>query len=250
MSDELFNTYRPMLLGLAYRMLGSIMDAEDCVQDAYIRWQKIDASSIVNPQTYLATTITRLSIDHLRSAQVRREQYVGVWLPEPLLTSEESNDPASITVLAESLSQAFLVMLERLSPLERAVLLLHQVFDYSYSEIAEILERTEESCRQIGHRTQQHLSAHRQRFQADQKQRDLLTEQFLQACTIGNLEGLIAMLSQDVILYSDGGGKVHAAINPIEGPESVARFILGLVKKLSSETQTLVHVGGNHPTIR
>jgi RNA polymerase sigma-70 factor (ECF subfamily) len=225
-AEQVFTTYRPQLFGLAYRMLGSVMDAEDVVQEAYLRWQGTHGATVEAPRAYLTTIVTRLCIDHLRSARVRREEYVGTWLPEPLVGAapDESGGPA----FSESLSLAFLVLLETLSPVERAVFLLHEVFGYSYAEIAPIVGTSEVNCRQIGMRARRHVEERRPRFDASPAQQERLLERFVTACTTGDLDTLIALLADDVTLYADGGGKVTAARRPIQGSANVARFLLGL----------------------
>ena len=231
--DEVFHSYRPLLFSIAYRMLGSAMDAEDCVQEAYVRWhQAVESGECVqSPRTYLCTIVTRLCIDRLRSARAQRETYVGVWLPEPLV-GPNVPDLAEMTVFSESLSMAFLLLLEHLSPVERAVFLLHQVFDYDYAEIAEIVGKSQENCRQIARRAREHLHAHRPHYDVSFDQQEQLTHQFIRACTSGDMDGLLALLTDDVILHSDGGGKVRAALNPLYGPSKVARGLLGLQHKV------------------
>lgn len=252
--DEVFAENRPTLLGLAYRMLGSIMDAEDCVQEAFLRWRRIVAEggeeTIQSPRTYLCSLVTHLCIDQLRSARVRREAYVGVWLPEPVVTlnasSEEAADPVEAAMLGESLSMAFMRLLERLSPVERAVFLLHQVFGYEYEEIAAIVDKSVENCRQISRRAQQHLASQRPRFDTGREERERITSQFIQTCGSGDMQGLIAMLSEDIVLYSDGGGKVHAAIKPVFGREKVARMLIRLTAKSHPGTEVrVVSVNGS-----
>ena len=235
--DTVFQTYRPLLFSIAYRMLGSAMDAEDCVQEAFLRWHRAtenaEEEAVRSPRAFLCTVVTRLCIDQLRSARAKHEAYVGVWLPEPLVTAYEP-DPGANVELSESLSMAFLLLLEHLSPVERAVFLLHQVFDYEYAEIASIVQKSEENCRQIMHRARQHLAARRPHYDVSSTQREQLMSQFTQACFDGDMDGLLKLLAEDVILHSDGGGKVHAALNPIYGPSKVARFLLGVSPKVPS----------------
>jgi RNA polymerase sigma-70 factor (ECF subfamily) len=229
---DVFQAYRALLFSIAYRMLGNVMDAEDCVQEAYVRWHRAVESgeSVRSPKTYLCTIVTRLCIDQLRSARAQREAYVGVWLPEPLV---EPNVPdlAEMAALSESLSMAFFLLLEHLSPVERAVFVLHQVFDYEYSEITEIVGKSEENCRQIVRRARQHLHARRPHDEVSFDQQEQLTHQFIRACASGDMDGLLALLTDDVVLHTDGGGKVRAALNPIDGPSKVARGLLGLLRK-------------------
>ncbi len=226
-----FDQYRPLLFSIAYHMLGSAMDAEDIVQETFLRFQATNESEVQSEKAYLTTIATRLCIDHWRSAQVQREQYTGPWLPEPLLTAQDST-MLETTELAESLSMAFLVVLETLSPLERAVLILRDVFDYDYAEIAQIVGKSEANCRQIASRAKQHVTAKRPRFKTSREQQEQLTRQFVETCTNGDLEGLLALLTADVVAQSDSGGRVTSARRPIYGANKVARFMLGVVKRL------------------
>jgi RNA polymerase sigma-70 factor (ECF subfamily) len=226
---EDFERYRSLLFSIAYRMLGSVTDAEDIVQEAYLRWQEAPETEVRSPKPYLSAVVTRLSIDRLRSARARREEYVGPWLPEPLV-SERAEDAGGTTELDESVSMAFMVLLESLNPVERAVFLLREVFDYDYEEISRIVGKSEDNCRQIAHRARQSVAARRPRFERSPEQEVRLTERFVEACVSGDMEGLVGLLSEDVTLWSDGGGKVAAAPYPIHGPESVARFLLGVLR--------------------
>jgi RNA polymerase sigma-70 factor, ECF subfamily len=240
MNEEgVFQAYRYLLFSIAYRMLGSVMEAEDGVQETFLRWheacQNGEAEAIRSPRAYLCTVLTRLCIDVLRSARVQREAYVGVWLPEPLVTAYQSGapaDPEASMEQAESLSLAFLRLLEYLSPLERAVFLLRQVFDFEYDEIAHIVQKSPENCRQIMRRARHNLAEHHHHYNVPPEQRELLTYQFIQACTTGDLQGLLHILADDVVMHSDGGGKVRAALKPIYGAAKVARGLLGLMRKL------------------
>lgn len=227
---EDFEQHRPLLFSIAYRMLGSVADAEDIVQETYLRWLEASETEVHSPRSFLATVTTRLSIDHLRAARVQREEYVGPWLPEPLLT-DRGGDAGHLVALNESLSMAFLVLLESLNPVERAVFLLHEVFDYSYPEIADIAGRSEANCRQIAHRARESVASRRQRFQSTREDEERLTDRFIDACTNGDMEGLLNLLSDDVVLWSDGGGKTAAAVNPIHGSQNVAKLLLGLIRK-------------------
>ena len=244
---EDFNQHRSLLFGIAYRMLGSVMDAEDMVQETFLRWQKASGQAIDSAKAYLTTVITRLCIDHLRSARVQREQYVGPWLPEPIVT-DKSADPIALAELSESLAMAFLVLLERLSPMERAVFLLRQVFDYDYEEIGRIVEKTPTNCRQIARRARQHLALEKSRFQATPQQQEQLTQQFMQASNQGDLQGLLDLLADDITLWSDGGGKAIAALKPLHGAQKVARFLRAIQRranKLGAVPQVeLVQVNG------
>ena len=186
------------------------------------------------PRKYLSTVVARLCIDRLRSARSRREEYVGPWLPEPLLT-EESLDLADMAALDESLSMAFLVLLESLTPVERAVFLLREVFGYGYDEISHVVDKSEANCRQIARRAREAVAARRPRFESSREQEERLAGRFVEACQSGDMEGLLGLLSEDVTLYSDGGGKARAALNPIRGSERVARFLLGILSKVPSD---------------
>ncbi len=228
-----FRQHRPLLFSIAYRMLGSASDAEDVVQDAYLRWERADTTDVRSAKDYLSTTVTRLALDHLRSARVRREVYVGPWLPEPLVGVDE-HDPLAATTMAESLSTAFLVLLERLTPTQRAAFLLREVFDFDYAAVARVLETSEPNARQLVQRAKQHIAAGRSRFSSDTKQADELARRFIAASTSGDVNGLLSMLSEDVIAWSDGGGKVAAARRPVIGADRVARFVASIVGKWSA----------------
>ncbi|NER79202.1 MAG: RNA polymerase sigma-70 factor [Leptolyngbya sp. SIO1D8] len=244
---EDFNEYRSLLFAIAYRMLGSVMDAEDMVQEAFLRWQLVSTSSVKSTKAYLTTIITRLCIDRLRSAQMRREQYVGSWLPEPIV-ADQSTDPNATAELADSLTMAFLVLLERLSPLERAVFLLREAFGYDYGEIGEIVEKSTANCRQIARRARQHLANQRPRFQASLQQQEQLTRKFMLACRQGDFEGLLDLLAEDITLWADGGGQVVACLKPLHGAAKVAGFLRAVHrrrKKLGLPTAVeLVQVNG------
>jgi len=226
-----FEQYRGLLFSIAYRMLGSVADAEDMLQEAFVRWQQTSSDEIRSPRAFLVTIVTRLCINHLESARVRREQYVGEWLPEPLVTDPKS-DPSHVLRVDESLSMAFLVLLERLTSIERAVFLLREIFEYEYSEIATILDQSEANCRQILRRARQHVSEARPRFKASSEERSNLLERFLRATSQGDMDGLVELLASDVVLHSDGGGKALAVPNLIFGSDKVARGILGSLEKL------------------
>jgi RNA polymerase sigma-70 factor (ECF subfamily) len=220
------------MFSIAYRMTGSISDAEDIVQEAYLRLTRVlrDGASIEAPKAFLATVTTRLAISHLRSARVRRESYVGAWLPEPLMTGTEP-DPAEQAEMADSLSMAFLVLLESLSPTERAVFLLHEVFGYDYRQIAEITGKSEPNCRQIFARARQHVDEGKPRFESSREQREEVARRFFAAAQGGDLGGLLELLAPDVVTVGDGGGKAWAAARPVHGAEQVARFMLGLARR-------------------
>jgi len=227
-----------MLFAIAYRMLGSVMDAEDLVQDAYLRWQEAAEADVRSPRAYLTTIVTRLAINQLRAARTKRETYVGPWLPEPLVT-EDTPDKVE---LAESLSMAFLVLLERLSPVERAVFLLHEVFDFEYAEIARMVDKTEANCRQLLARAKQRVGTPRTRFEADPEQARRLTQRFTEASVAGDLDGLLALLAEDITVWADGGGKVPgAALKPVHGATPVARFVLGVMRRVVPAGTILRH---------
>jgi RNA polymerase sigma-70 factor, ECF subfamily len=234
-----FEQYRGLLFSIAYRMLGSVADAEDMLQETFIRWQqKRDDDKIRSPRAFLVTITSRLCVNQLQSARALREEYVGEWLPEPIITDPES-DPLRLIKIDESLSMAFLVLLERLTPIERAVFLLREVFEYDYAEVAAILGHSESNCRQILRRARQHVSAMRPRFKMSERKKRNLLERFLEASTSGNMEGLIALLAGDVVLKSDGGGKGIAVPNVVRGLDNVARGTVGSFQKLLPKN--LVH---------
>ncbi|HYI44405.1 MAG TPA: RNA polymerase sigma-70 factor [Actinomycetota bacterium] len=240
---DTFHELRGYLFGLAYRMLGSAGDAEDIVQEAYLRWSNI-SEPVDSPKAFLSKVTTRLCIDHLKSARVQRESYVGPWLPEPVPT-EQIAGPEEAAEKADSLSMAFLVVLESLSPTERAVFLLREVFGYDYPEIAEIVDRSEANCRQIAHRAKEHIASRRPRFEASREQREDLMYRFMAACTMGDMDGLMTLLTEDITLFSDGGGRTRAARKPIYGASKVARFLLGVIQKAPEDYSTqIVNVNG------
>jgi RNA polymerase sigma-70 factor, ECF subfamily len=226
-----FDQYRGLLFSIAYRMLGSVADAEDMLQESFIRWQQAVDDEVRSPRAFLVTIITRLCINQLQSARVQREEYVGEWLPEPLVTDPKT-DPLGLLKIDESLSMAFLLLLERLTPLERAVFLLREVFEYDYPEIAKILAQTEANCRQILRRAKRHVGEMRRRFDASAQAQNDLLKSFLQAVRKGELEKLVELLASDVALYSDGGGKAIALPSLVEGAENVARSIFNSMSTL------------------
>lgn len=240
-----FNQYRDLLFSIAYRMVGSVADAEDMLQETFIRWQQASDGDIRSSKAFLITIVSRLCINHLQSARVQREEYVGPWLPEPLAT-DPGSDPLGVLRADESLSLAFLVMLERLTPVERAVLLLREVFDYKYSEIATALGLSEANCRQILRRARQHVRAVRPRFSASAREHNDLLDRFRQAAGSSDMDRLVALLSSDVVLHSDGGGKATALLKLLYGPDRVARAIVGGLKKLVPKNlvQLIVQING------
>jgi RNA polymerase sigma-70 factor (ECF subfamily) len=222
---------RPLLFSIAYRMIGSVSEAEDIVQEAFLRYHRAQPEDVENPKAYLSAVTTRLAIDHLRSARARREEYVGPWLPEPLLADQTAPDPGEQAELADSLSLAFLVLLERLSPVERAAFLLREVFAYPYDEIAEVIDRSEDNARQLVTRARRHVDEERPRFDVDRRTHEELTERFMEATMNGDTEALIEMLAADVVAYTDGGGKVQAARKPLHGGERVAHFLVTAARR-------------------
>ena len=223
---EAYVDLRPLLFSIAYRMLGSVSEAEDVVQEAFVRYQRAigDETVIESPKTYLSAVVTRLAIDYLKSARVRRETYVGEWLPEPLVTDEGANDPATLAERTDTLSMSFLVLLERLTPVERAIFLLHDVFDYDFEEVGRIVRRSPATCRQHAVRARRFISENRPRFDADHAERDELLRRFFAAAEGGDVDGLIEVLAQDAIVYGDGGGKVPQWYAPIVGAADVAKL--------------------------
>jgi RNA polymerase sigma-70 factor (TIGR02957 family) len=234
---EVFDRYRRLLFGVAYQMLGSVADAEDTVQDAWLRWSAADRSEVTDPRAYLVQVTTRLALDRLRSAQSRRESYVGPWLPEPLLTAPPvasgppAPSPDEAAELGEQVSLALLVVLETLSPVERAVFVLREVFGISAAEVGDILGRSEPAVRQLAHRAREHVEARRPRFDTDRREQREVTERFLAAAAGGDVDSLLAVLAPDVVLITDGGGRAKAARRPITGADKVARFLVGIAQQ-------------------
>jgi RNA polymerase sigma-70 factor (ECF subfamily) len=241
-----FERYRTLLFSIAYRMTGSASDAEDLVQETYLRFQASASQEIASLKAYLSTIITRLALDYLKSARVAREQYIGSWLPEPILTSEDGGSPLADLEQQEALSLAFLRLLEALSPPERAVFLLHEVFEYPFSEISGMLEKSAANCRQILHRARQNLQDKRARFEPEpQRQRQLLLS-FLSASQAGDMAALTSLLAQDAVSWSDSGGKVRSNLKPIYGQQAVARFWLSVARKNPRPlTVTLAEINGS-----
>jgi RNA polymerase sigma-70 factor, ECF subfamily len=231
-STEAYASLRPLLFSIAYRMLSSVSEAEDVVQEAFLRYERAlaEGAAIESPKAFLSAVVTRLSIDQLRSARARRETYVGEWLPEPLVTSDD--DPAAHAEEADSLSMAFLLLLERLSPVERAVFLLHDVFGYGYDEVAAIVGKSEANCRQLASRARRHIESGKPRFDASRKECDELAARFLAAVTDGDLDSLVETLAADVVVYGDGGGKAPQWTAPIVGVDRVARLFAGIGRQM------------------
>src|SRR4051794_24331451 len=241
---------RKRSFGIAYRMLGSVAEAEDVAQESMLRLART-TEDIKEPLAWITTVATRLSIDVLRQARTQRESYVGPWLPEPLV-DEEAPDPGAQAEVAESLSQAFLVLLERLTPVERAAFLLREIFQYDYPQIAEIIDRSEANSRQLVVRAKKHLDENRPRFDPDERLRDELLDRFIAATEAGDLKGLETILAEDAAMYSDGGGKVSAARKPIVGGARLAQVFVALADKLrpGNSRDELVHIGGQPGSIR
>jgi RNA polymerase sigma-70 factor, ECF subfamily len=231
---EAYVDLRPLLFSIAYRMLGSVSEAEDVVQEAFVRYQRAlgNEAAIESPKAYLSAVVTRLAIDQLKSARVRREAYVGEWLPEPLVTDEGAGDPAGHAEQVDSLSMSFLVLLERLTPVERAVFLLHDVFDYDFEEVGRIVRKSPATCRQHAVRARRFIAENRPRFDADQAERDELVRRFVAAAESGDVDGLIEVLAEDAIVHGDGGGKVPQWFAPIVGADNVARLFARLGSQL------------------
>jgi RNA polymerase sigma-70 factor (ECF subfamily) len=246
-----FSAARPRLIALAYRMLGSMGDAEDAVQETYLRWHGADRATIRTPAAWLTTACTRICIDRLRKAKVEREAYIGTWLPEPVAIEAPEDD-----LLGESLSMAFLVMLERLSPAERAAYLLHDVFEQDYPAVATALDKSEQACRQLVSRARKSLNVKdeegtksRPRFQADPARAEELATAFITAARVGDNKRLMAMLAEDAELWSDGGGKAIAALNVIHGADRIARFFAGIRLKQDPSLQLRYHPVNGRPGI-
>jgi RNA polymerase sigma-70 factor (ECF subfamily) len=224
-----FETHRRALTGLAYRMLGSRAEAEDVMQDAYLRWHVADRAAIEEPRRYLGTIVTRLCLDRMKSAQARREIYIGQWLPEPIVDEALNADTAS--ELADDLSVALMLVLERLSPLERASFLLHDVFGLEFADVANALDRGESACRQLAARARAHIEDGRPRFSASRAEGARLAAAFAVAAQSGDINALTELLAADAVLYSDGGGKRAAALNPIYGADKIVRFFISIARK-------------------
>lgn len=227
---EVFEEYRGLMFAVAYRMLGTITDAEDAVQDAWLRWSAASRADVAEPRAYLARIITNTALNRLRAVRARREAYIGPWLPEVLLT-EAGPDAAERAELAESVSVAMLVVLESLTPDERAVFVLHEVFGFSLAEIAVTLGRPAPAVRQLAHRAREHVQARRPRFDVDWDQQRAVTTRFLAAAAGGDIEDLMTVLAPDVRLLTDGGGKTRAALRPITGASKVARWVAGVAER-------------------
>ncbi|KSB88398.1 RNA polymerase subunit sigma [Caulobacter vibrioides] len=224
-ADALFESRRPAMTGLAYRMLGSRAEAEDVVQDAWLRWREVDETGVDNPGAFLNRVVSRLCLDRLKSARARRELYVGEWLPEPVVDVDETFG------LGENLTVAFLLALERLTPLERAAFLLHDVFDTPFAEIAATLGRSEAAVRQLAARAREHVKAGKPRYQPSADEERRLTQAFIAAALSGDAGALRGLLAEDVVMHADGGGKVSATMNPVSGLDNAVRLLAGIARK-------------------
>ncbi len=232
-ADETFERHRGRAFAVAYRILGSASDAEDAVQEAWLRWRGTDTTGIRTPEAWLVTTVARLAIDQLRTARARRETYVGPWLPEPIVSAARESDPTpeDRLSLADDISMALLHVLERLAPEERAAFLLHDAFDYDYGELSALLGKSEAACRQTVSRARRRVQETHPRFDTSAREHARLAAAFSSAISSADPQALLDCLAADVVLYSDGGGKATAALNPIHGADHVARFFLGILKK-------------------
>lgn len=242
--EDLFMQYQRLLFAIAYRMLGSVMEAEDMVQETFLRWHNTADADIESPKAYLTAIVTRLCIDHLRLARVKREESIGTWLPEPLFI-DPSQDTSRNAEFNESLSLAFLFLMESLSPTERAVFLLHEVFAYNHMEIAKIIGRSEANCRQILRRARRALEQNNQHAEVSPEQQKRLFSQFLQASLNGDMQGLLSLLADDITLYSDGG----FARRPIYGSKNVANFILGIRRKAPISLEVVASEANAQPAL-
>lgn len=242
MSTEAFETYRPKLFGVAYRMLGSASEAEDVVQDAWLRYAASSRDDVRSPEAFLTTIVTRLCLDRLKSARATREEYVGPWLPEPLITDERPG-PEQSAALAESASLAFMVLLETLTPEERAAFLLREIFEYDYDAIAGIVNTTPANCRQLVHRAKTRIQERKPRFREEAREKRELVERFLAAMRDGDAEGLTSVLADDARLWSDGGGKVLAARRPVFGRDHVVQVMVGIRRTAPAMGYDLEQIG-------
>ncbi len=227
---DIYETHRPHLFGVAYRMLGTVADTEDVLQDAFLRWQDTNHGAVTSPRAYLTATVTRLAIDRLRQLKTRREDYVGPWLPEPLVQRPNAH-VNELAELADAISMAILSVLEQLGPVERAVFLLREVFDYDYPDIAPVVDRSVANCRKIFQRARDHVHTAQVRYAPTPEQHQSVTRQFMTSIRSGDLDGLIAVLKDDIALTPDGGGKVPSARVPLIGAQRVARFLIGIARK-------------------
>ncbi|HTI15973.1 MAG TPA: RNA polymerase sigma-70 factor [Dictyobacter sp.] len=247
---DVFQHYRVLLFSIAYRMLGSATDAEDIVQETFLRWLQATDQDIQSPKAYFSTIVVRLCLDQLRSARERREVYMGFWFPEPIATSQMPELSETATQ-AESLSLAFLLLLEKLNPLERAIFLLRESFEYEYNEIAAMVEKSEANCRQIFHRAQQRLDKDRIRFSASREQQERITSLFLQASLNGDMQALLSLLSNDIVSMGDSGGKsvLKHGLMPVYGPDKFVRGYFGALRSLPANVVTRIIEVNGQPAI-
>jgi len=241
---DVYEQYRPLMFSIAYRMLGTASEAEDVVQEAFLRYHRAESgenagNGISSPKAYLSAVTTRLCIDYLRSARARREAYLGEWLPEPLLTDDSAPDPAGLAEQADSLSMAFLLLLERLTPVERAVFLLHDVFGYDYDEISGIVKKSPDNCRQLALRARRHVNEQKPRFEASRSKREELATRFFSAVGSGDMDGLVSMLAADVVVYGDSGGIPPSWPRPIVGRDPVSRLLVGIANQMQQIRVTI-----------
>lgn len=245
---EAIEALRPLLFAIAYQMTGSASEAEDIVQETFLRYQQAQVE-VQALKAYLTTITTRLALDYAKSARHRREQYVGTWLPEPLLTVDDSALPSAVAERQESLSMAFLVLLETLTPPERAIFLLREVFDFPYATIASIVEKSVAACRQTFHRAQQHIAAHQPRFAPPDAEQQLLVAHFLLTCEQGEMDALLQDLKQDITLWGDGGGKAPAVRNTLHGSAIIGRFFAAVTRKAPANARTVLTTLNNMPAL-
>lgn len=245
-SIEAFEQHRSELFRLAYGMLGRVAPAEDAVQEAFLRWQKVDSKNIQSEQAYLSAVVSRICLDEIKSARNRREEYIGFDLPEPLLDSHEAT-PEQHAEMSDALSMALLVVLKQMTPVQRAVFLLHEVFDYDYSSVADIIGKSESHCRKIAQRARERVEVSKPRFEPAEEEQRRLVASFMDAVRSGNISGLENMLARDAILYSDGGGKVAAARRPVSGAETIAKFMIGIQKGVIEEVRAEVRSVNGKP---
>ncbi|MEV4633205.1 RNA polymerase sigma-70 factor [Rhodococcus coprophilus] len=243
-AEDVFSEHRRLLFSIAYEITGSVADAEDVLQDSFVRWAGTDRATVDNPRAYVAQIVTRQALNSLRSARRRREEYVGPWLPEPVLTSPDASGEVE---LAESVSLAMLLVLETLSPVERAVFVMREVFGFDHARIAETVDRREDAVRQIAHRAREHVRARRRRFTPAGDETDRVVAEFMVAATSGDLDALLRLLAPDVVYIADGGGKVSAARVPVTGATRVARLFAGLVRRPLPDMSVETAPVGNMP---
>jgi RNA polymerase sigma-70 factor, ECF subfamily len=250
-TEEIFLAHRPLLFSLAYRMLGSVQDAEDIVQEAYVTISETSTEHVHNPKAYLCKIVTNRCIDLIKSARKQRETYVGPWLPEPLImdSADVNDDPAQKYVMKESISTAYLLLLEQLSETERAVFLLREVLQFDYEAIADVVGKSSSNCRQIFHRAKKAIGNHSQKTYMEPTKATELTEQFVSAIVSGNVSKLLSLLAVDATLLSDGGGKVKAALFPIMGAERISRFYMGIISKTTEDFSFKITLVNEEPGV-